>query len=97
MEMQVTVRFSGPLRALAGRRNLVLSLDDGATLRDLFAALHDAVPPPFVEQVLAPLKAGGPPLALLLLNRTHLRASTELDHPLTDGDVIAFVPPMAGG
>ena len=95
--MQIAVRFTGPLRTLAGHYTLSLSLDDGATLRDLFAALRDAVPPPFVEQVLTPLKAGGPPLALLLLNRTHLRASTELDHPLTDGDVIAFVPPMAGG
>ncbi|MEE9617177.1 MAG: MoaD/ThiS family protein [Anaerolineae bacterium] len=95
--MNVTIRFTGPLRTLAGHYTLHLSLDDGATLRDLFAALRDAVPPPFVEQVLAPLEAGGPPLALLLLNRTHLRASTELDHPLTDGDVIAFVPPMAGG
>ena len=95
--MNVTVRFSGPLRALAGRQSLTLSLDDGSTLRDLFSALRDAVPPSFVEQILAPLEAGDPPLVLLLLNRTHLRTSTELDRPLVDGDVIAFVPPMAGG
>jgi molybdopterin converting factor small subunit len=95
--MNVTVRFSGPLRALVGRPSLTLSLDDGSTLRDLFSALRDAVPLSFAEQVLAPLEAGGPPLALLLLNRAHLRTSTELDRPLVDGDVIAFVPPMAGG
>ncbi|MEE8391365.1 MAG: MoaD/ThiS family protein [Anaerolineae bacterium] len=95
--MNVTVRFSGPLRALAGHPSLTLSLADGATLRDLFSALRDAVSPLFVEQVLAPFEAGNPPLALLLLNRTHLRASTELDRSLADGDVIAFVPPMAGG
>ena len=95
--MNVTIRFTGPLRTLAGHYALHLSLDDGATLRDLFAALQDAVPPPFAEQVLAPLEAGGPPLALLLLNRTHLRYLSELDRPLADDDVIAFVPPMAGG
>jgi molybdopterin converting factor small subunit len=95
--MNVTVRFSGPLRALAGRPSLTLSLDDGSTLRYLFSALRDAVPSSFTEQVLAPLEAGDPPLALLLLNRAHLRASTELDRLLVDGDVIAFVPPMAGG
>ena len=95
--MQVAVRFTGPLRALAGCYTLTLSLDDGSTLRDLFSALRDAVPPSFVGQVLAPFEAGDPPLVLLLLNRAHLRASTELDRSLTDGDVIAFVPPMAGG
>ena len=95
--MQVAIRFTGPLRTLAGHYTLSLSLDNGATLRDLFAALRDAVPPPFIEQVLAPLEAGDPPLTLLLLNRTHLRYLSELDRPLTDGDVIAFVPPMAGG
>jgi molybdopterin converting factor small subunit len=95
--MNVTVRFSGPLRALAGRQSLALSLDDGSTLRDLFFALRDAVPSSFAERVLAPLEASGPPLALLLLNRAHLRASIELDRPLVDGDVVAFVTPMAGG
>ena len=95
--MNITVRFTGPLRALAGCYTLSLSLDDGATLRNLFSALRDAVPLPFVEQVLAPLEADNPPLALLLLNRVHLRYPAELDRPLTNGDVIAFVPPMAGG
>ena len=95
--MDVTVRFSGPLRALASCHTLNLSLDDGDNLRDLFFALRDVVSPSFVEQVLAPLETGDPPLALLLLNRAHLRASTELDRSLADGDVIAFVPPMAGG
>ena len=95
--MNVTVRFSGPLRALAGHQSLALSLDDGSTLRDLFSALCDAVPSAFAEQILTPLEAGGPSLALLLLNRAHLRTSTQLDRPLVDGDVIAFVTPMAGG
>ena len=95
--MQVAVRFTGPLRALAGCHTLSLSLDDKATLRDLLPVLRDAVSPAFVEQVIVPLEAANPPLALLLLNRAHLRASTELDRSLADGDVIAFVPPMAGG
>ena len=95
--MNITIRFAGPLRALAGCHTLSLSLDDEATLRGLLPVLRDAVSPAFLEQVLAPLEAGDPPLALLLLNRAHLRASTELDRPLADGDTIAFVPPMAGG
>ena len=95
--MNVTIRFAGPLRTLAGCHTVSLSLDDGAALRDLFSALRDVVSPSFAEQVLAQIEAGEPHLALLLLNRAHLQTSTELDRPLTDGDVIAFVPPMAGG
>ena len=95
--MNVTVRFSGPLRALAGHRSLSLSLDQGATLRDLLSALHDTVSLPFVEQILTPLETSDSPYALVLLNRVHLRAPSELERTLSEGDVIAFVPPMAGG
>ena len=97
MQIQIAVRFTGPRRALAGCHTLSMSLDDRATLRDLFSALRDVASLSFVEQVLAPFDTGDPPLALILLNRAHLRASTELDRPLSEGDVIAFVPPMAGG
>jgi molybdopterin converting factor small subunit len=95
--MNVTIRFSGPLRTLAGCYTLSLSLDKGATLRDLFSALRDAVSPSFVEQVLVPVEGGDFPLALILLNRVHLRDPAELDRPLAEGDLVVFVPPMAGG
>jgi molybdopterin converting factor small subunit len=95
--MNVTIRFSGPLRTLAGGYTLSLSLDEGATLRDLFSALRDEVSPSFVEQVLAPVEGGDFPLALLLLNRVHLRDLAELDRPLIEGDLVVFAPPMAGG
>ena len=95
--MNVTVRFSGPLRALAGHRSLNLSLDQGATLRDLLSALRDTVSLPFVQQVLTPLETNDYPYVLVLLNRVHLRAPSELERTLSEGDVIAFVPPMAGG
>jgi molybdopterin converting factor small subunit len=95
--MQVTVRFAGLLRALAGTQSVSLALDDGATLRDLLRILRETLPPPFVEQVVAPLETGEGPLTLLLLNRKHLHEKDKLDRPLEDGDVLAFVTPMAGG
>jgi len=95
--MQITVRFSGPLRALAGHQSLTLSLGERATLRDLLRALCDALPTPFIEQVVTPLEAGTGPLTLVLVNRARLREQTDLERPLADGDVVAFVPPMAGG
>ena len=95
--MQVTVRFAGPLRALAAQQSLNISLAAGATLRDLLRALPDLLPVSFAEQVLRPLEAGTAPLTLLLLNSNHLRAPADLQRPLAEGDVVAFVPPIGGG
>ena len=96
-EMQVSVRFSGPLRPLAGRASITMSLAAGTTLHDLLEALRETLPTPFVEQVLTPLEPDGGPLALILVNRTHPRDPRDLERPMAEGDVVVFVPPMAGG
>ena len=95
--MEITVRFTGQLRSLAGRGNLGLSLDEGATLGDALLALRDDVPPPFTEQVLAPVSGGESSGALLLLNRALVAGAPALNRPLFDGDVVAFVTPADGG
>lgn len=95
--MQITVRFSGPLRTLAGHQSLTLSLTDKATLRDLLHVLRGLLPRLFVEQVVTPLETGAGPLALMLVNRVHPHGPTDLDRSLSEGDVVVFVPPMAGG
>lgn len=95
--MEVTVRFTGALRSLAGQSSLSMPLPTGATVRDALIVLGDALPPAFTEQVLEPLTEGDPPLALLLINRTHLSGRDSLDCALADGDVVAFVTPMEGG
>ncbi|MFC2030062.1 MoaD/ThiS family protein [Chloroflexota bacterium] len=97
--MEITFRFTGALRTSAGISSLTLSLEDGATLRDALFALCDRVPASFLEQVVKPVIEikGDPPLALLLVNRTHLSGAAELDRPVADGDIVAFVMPMEGG
>jgi molybdopterin converting factor small subunit len=95
--INVTVRFAGPLRTLAGRSSLNLTFEEGATLRDLLSTLHGTVSPSFVAEVVAPLEAGTAPVTPLLFNRVHLPDHSGLDRLLAEGDVIAFVPPMAGG
>jgi molybdopterin converting factor small subunit len=95
--MQVTVRFAGPIRTLAGRQSEVVTLPEGAVVRDLLQLLADTLPTPFRLEVLTPLEEGRAPLALLLVNGASLRNLHELNRPLADGDIIAFVPPMAGG
>lgn len=95
--MQVTVRFTGPMRTLAGRAQECVSLPPGAGLRDLLHALATTLPPEFAREVVDPLQTGNLPTALLLVNTVNLPGPAGLDHPLCDGDIVAFVPPMSGG
>jgi MoaD family protein len=95
--MQVRVRLAGPFRTLAGRAEECVSLPAGAGLRDLLHALGTILPPEFAREVIKPLQAGNAPTALLLVNTVNVSAPAGLDVPLSDGDVVAFVPPMSGG
>jgi molybdopterin converting factor small subunit len=95
--IDVTVRFTGLLRCQAGCGNLVLSLDEGATLGDALLALRHEVPEAFARQVLLPMSRGEPSAALLLLNRTLVATARALDRSLASGDVVAFVTPADGG
>ena len=95
--MLVTVRFTGPMRGLAGRKGLALALDDGGTLRDLFCALRQVLPEAMDEKVLAPMERGAAPWSLILVNGHVPDGSVGVDAVLENSDVVAFVPPMAGG
>ncbi len=97
--MQVTVRFFGIFKSLAGQPELKLDLEEGITLRQALRVIGKRLAPEFADQVLAPLEKG--PVAslqaLILLNQVHLNDAAEFDRPLRDGDVVAWVPPMEGG
>ncbi len=96
MSPKVTVRFTGELRSLAGQGSLNLSLEQGATLEDAVVAAGELVSPSFTLQVVEPLLEGKPAAPLLLLNRT-LCSGADLEKPVGEGDIIAFVLPMEGG
>jgi molybdopterin converting factor small subunit len=96
MSPVVTVRFTGELRSLAGLASLQLSLEEGVTLKDAVAAAGPLVSPAFADQVVEPLLEGKHTVPLLLLNRT-LRSGADLDQPVGEGDIVAFVLPMEGG
>ncbi len=97
--MQVTLRFFGIFKSLAGQRELRLEVEEGTTLRQALGAAGKQLAPEFADQVLAPLDEG--PVkglqALILLNQIHLDDAAEFDRPLKEGDVVAWVPPMEGG
>ena len=95
--MEVTVRFTGPMRALAGRAQESVSMPAGAGLRELLHILSITLPSEFAREVIGPLQTGEAPTALLLVNTVNLPGPAGLDHPLANGDIVAFVPPMSGG
>jgi molybdopterin converting factor small subunit len=96
MSLKVTVRFTGELRSLAGLASLQLSLGEGSTLGDAVLAAGSLASPGFLRQVAEPLLEDNSSAPLLLVNRA-LCSGAELNRPVGDGDIIAFVLPMEGG
>ena len=81
--MQVTAKLFGAVREAAGAKELVLTLSDGATARDVWALLlaeHPAIAP-FADR-------------LAVSVNLEIRS---LDTEIHDGDEIAFLPPVSGG
>ena len=81
--MRVTVRLFARLRDIAGASDLERELPGGATARALWEALAGEFPE------LAPYRT----TVSVAVNEEYAR----MDAPLTDGDDIAFLPPVSGG
>ena len=81
--MDVTVRLFASLREHAGAGTLALKLGDGATVADAIAELRSGA--------LAGLPENAPFVAAVA------REYVERDHPLSEGDELALVPPVSGG
>jgi molybdopterin synthase catalytic subunit len=81
--MQVTVRLFGSLREATGAKEIAVSLDAGARISDLFALL--AADHGAFEKLAAKLRVA--------VNQNVVA----FEHPLADGDEIAFLPPVSGG
>ena len=81
--MDVTVRLFASLREHAGAGTLALELGDGATVADAIAELRSGA--------LAGLPENAPFVAAVA------REYVERDHPLSEGDELALVPPVSGG
>jgi molybdopterin synthase catalytic subunit/molybdopterin converting factor small subunit len=81
--MDVTVRLFASLRERAGAGTVALALDDGATVADA------------IEQLRAGALAGLPDNAPFVT--AVAREYVQTDHPLSEGDELALVPPVSGG
>ena len=81
--MDVTVRLFAGLREHAGTGTVALQLGDGATVADAISELRSGA--------LAGLPDNAPFVAAVA------REYVERDHPLSEGDELALVPPVSGG
>jgi molybdopterin converting factor subunit 1 len=79
--VNVTVRLFAGLRRAAGRREVVVALDDGARVVDLLDAVR------------AQLPGFEPGQCVVAVNREYAPPTLALH----DGDEIALVPPVSGG
>lgn len=79
--MQVTVKLFAALRQASGAAEVSLTLEPGATARDAAFAVGARFPS---------LDVRG---AMVAVNASYARPST----PLSDGDVVALLPPVSGG
>ena len=81
--MQVQLRYFAMIREVLGRTSECRRIDDGATAGSLFDLVALDAPR------LAALKRS----TMLMVNEEYVPA----DHPLADGDEVAFIPPVSGG
>jgi len=81
--LAVTVRLFAAYAETLGRASVEISLPAGATVGDLLAELRRRVP----------AASALPERPLCAVNLSHVLAS----HRLHDGDVVALLPPLAGG
>lgn len=83
MSLSVQTLFFAAYRDLLGTSSLSVELSEGATVADLVTQLR-ARGAPFDALPVTPAVA---------VNRSY----AGLDEPLTAGDEVAFIPPVAGG
>ena len=91
--MNIEVRFAGYFRNLAGRPFLELELSHGATVEDAIAKLDELLERRCHEVFYTDRPLDSHPLFLILIDTQVVNRDAELQ----DGDVMAIVPPMAGG
>lgn len=81
--MRVRARFFASFRDAVGQRELELEVAEGATVAHVLAQLQDQYP-----------KLAGFGRDLMVAVNTEYSG---LEHPLSAGDEVAFIPPVSGG
>ena len=81
--MKIRVKFFAILRERAGVAEATKDIQDGSTVADLWRGLQQDYP-----------KLDVPGIRLLYaVNQNYVG----MEHPLSDGDEVVFIPPVSGG
>jgi molybdopterin converting factor small subunit len=83
MQINVTIKFFGPLRRVTGTRTIEKTIPEKTSLGDLLLKMQEEYPG--IQEHLE--------TAVPLVNQK----KNALDEILFDGDVITFVPQVSGG
>lgn len=96
MAQTKTVALLAQLRAVAGDKTISLTVEDGATVRDLLQALAAAYPA-LGARVLAPDQELREEMQLVIDGRHVSLLPAGLDTEIADAHHIMLVPPISGG
>ena len=94
--MNITLKTFATIRDVVGGPERTVALTPGARLGDLLDTLTQIYGAPFDRQVRDQLTGHLVPF-LILVNGTAFRSTQDLDHPLSEGDVVTFMIPFDGG
>ncbi|MCK4440161.1 MoaD family protein [Candidatus Bathyarchaeota archaeon] len=97
--MKVSVRFFASLRELVGRKVEHIEFQNSreATVEKVLKRLSEIYGEDFVEYVFDGETGEVRSYLLLLVNGRSITVLDELETRLTDGDVLAILPPVGGG
>jgi molybdopterin synthase sulfur carrier subunit len=97
--LQVQVRFFTTLREITGRKEQILKFkdDENATVKSVLNKLAKRYGNDFVDYVCDQKTGEVKGHLQFLINGRSTSTFKGLDSKLTDGDVLAIIPPVGGG
>jgi len=94
--VKITLNSFANIRDVLGRQSMPIDLAQGARLADLFEYLVREYGETFDRQIRDQLSRTVVPF-LILINEKTYRSTSDMDAPLSDGDVVTFMIPFDGG
>ena len=97
--VKVSVRFFTSLREITGKREEILefSRGEGATVEDALKRLGELHGKSFAEYVYDPKSGEVRGFLQFLVNGRNVTSNKGLKTKLSNGDVLAIIPPVGGG
>jgi MoaD family protein len=97
--LQVSVRFFTSLREIVGKKEETLEFPEGrkVTVETVLETLKQFYGKPFVEYVYEPINGEVCSFLQFLVNGKSVTTVNGLRTEITDGDVLAILPPVGGG